>query len=63
MVETATYGSEFVAARTCMEQIIDLRTTLRYLGVSILGSSQMFGDNEAVINSSMRFEARLHKGT
>jgi hypothetical protein len=27
-VETATYGSEFVAARVCVEQIIDLRTTL-----------------------------------
>ena len=34
-VETATYGAEFVAARTCTEQIIDLRTTLRYLGVPI----------------------------
>ena len=32
-VETATYGSEFVAARTCVDQVIDLRTTLRYLGV------------------------------
>jgi len=27
-VENATYGTEFVAARTCVEQIIDLRTTL-----------------------------------
>jgi hypothetical protein len=27
-VESATYGSEFVAARTCVEQIIDLRHTL-----------------------------------
>ncbi len=35
-VETATYGSEFVAARTCVEQIIDLRTTLRYLGVYVI---------------------------
>jgi hypothetical protein len=26
-VETATYGSEFVAARTCTEQIMDLRNT------------------------------------
>jgi hypothetical protein len=34
-VETATYGSEFVAAQTCVEQIIDLRTTLCYLGVPI----------------------------
>ena len=28
-VETATYGSEFVAARTAVDQIIDIRTTLR----------------------------------
>ena len=41
-VETATYGSEFVAARTCVEQIIDLRNTLRYLGVPIQETSYMF---------------------
>ena len=58
--ETATYGAEFVAARTCVEQIIDLRTTLRYLGVPITGSSQMFGDNESVVNSSMRIHTKLH---
>ena len=34
-VETATYGSEFVAARTCTDQIMDIRTTLRYLGVPL----------------------------
>ena len=34
-VETATYGSEFVAARTCVEQILDLHCTLCYLGVPI----------------------------
>ena len=27
-VETATYGSEYVAARTCVEQIVDLCNTL-----------------------------------
>ena len=30
-VETVTYGSEFVAAKTATEQIMDLRYTLRYL--------------------------------
>jgi hypothetical protein len=35
IVETATYGSEFVAARVCVEQIIDLRNTLRFLGVPV----------------------------
>ena len=34
-VETATYGSEFIAARTCVEQIIDIRNTLRYVGIPI----------------------------
>ena len=34
-VETAPYGFEFVASKTATEQIIDLRHTLRYLGVPI----------------------------
>ena len=34
-VETATYGSEFVAAKTAIEQIMDIRQTLRYLGAPI----------------------------
>jgi hypothetical protein len=60
-VETATYGSEFVAARTCVEQIIDLRNTLRYLGVPVRDKSYMFGDNESVVNSSTQVHAKLHK--
>jgi len=60
-VETATYGSEFVAARTCVEQIIDLRNTLRYLGVPIAEKGYMFGDNESVVNSSSIPHAKLHK--
>ena len=60
-VETATYGSEFVAARTCVEQIMDLRNTLRYLGVPIMEKSHMFGDNESVVNSSTNIHAKLHK--
>ena len=34
-VETATYGSEMVAARTAVEQMIEHRNTLRYLGVPL----------------------------
>jgi hypothetical protein len=60
-VETATYGAEFVSARTCVEQLVDLRTTLRYLGVPIRERSYMFGDNESVVNSSILPHAKLHK--
>ena len=51
-VETATYGSKFVAARTAVDQIIDIRTTLRYLVVPIRDKSYMFGDNKSVVTSS-----------
>ena len=34
-VETTTFGSELVAARNAIDQIIDLRYTLIYLGVPI----------------------------
>jgi hypothetical protein len=60
-VETATYGSEFVAARVCVEQIIDLRSTLRFLGVPIREKSCMFGDNKSVVDSSMQLNPMLHK--
>ena len=59
-VETATYGSEFVAGRTCVDQIVDLRITLRYLGVPIL-KSYMFGDNKSMIDSSSIPDGKLHK--
>ena len=60
-VETATYGSEFVAARTCVERSIDWRLTLRYLGVPIRKCAYMFGDNKSVIDSSMIPHIKLHK--
>jgi hypothetical protein len=60
-VETATFGSKYVAARTATEQIIDLRNTLRYLGVPIHGTSMMFGDNETVVNTASVRHARLQK--
>jgi hypothetical protein len=56
-VETATYGSEFVAAQTCVEQIIDVRNTLRYLGVPVRDKSFMFGDNKSVVDSSLHLNA------
>ena len=62
-VETATYGSEFVAARTAVDQIIDIRTTLRYLGVPIRDKSYMFGDNRSVVTSSTIPNSTISKKT
>jgi len=60
-VETATFGSECVAARTCTEQVIDLRLALRHLGVPINGATMALGDNESVINSAAIPHSKMHK--
>ena len=53
--------TEANAARTATEQIIDLRGTLRYMGVPLRESSYMFGDNKTVIDSGSLPHAKLHK--
>ena len=60
-VETSTYGSEFVAGRIAVEQIMDLRLTLRYMGVNLVEKSYLFGDNKSVVDSSTTPHAKLHK--
>jgi hypothetical protein len=56
-VETATYGSEFVAT----EQVIDIRHMLHMMGVPIGGPTCMFGDNKSVITSSATPHSMLGK--
>ena len=60
-VETATYGSEFVAAKTATEQIMDIRQTLRYLGAPITTKSFLFGDNRSVVTSATLPHSTLTK--
>jgi hypothetical protein len=61
VVETATYGSEFMVARQATEQIMDLRYTLRMMGIPLDGPSWMFGDNQSVITSSTIPHSNLNK--
>ena len=48
-MESSTYGSELVAARVATELILELRYTLRMLGVPIDGPALMLGDNMSVV--------------
>ena len=50
-IENVTYGSEFVAAKTVTEQILELRQTQRHLGVPIKSKSFMLGYNKSVVTS------------
>ena len=60
-VETATYGSEFVAAKLAVEQIMAMRITLRYLGVQIHGATHLFGDNGSVVTNASIPDSPLRK--
>ena len=60
-METATYGSEFEAARKATEQIIDLRSTLMYLDVPIMTNAYRFGDSKSVIMSATVPQSILNK--
>ena len=60
-VETATYGSEFAAARRAIQQIAAMRVMLQYLGVPISESSYLFGDNESVVKSGSIPHSTLSK--
>ena len=60
-VETTTYGSEFVTAKTATEQIMDTRQTLRYLGAPIATKSFLFGDNRSVVTSATLPHSTLTK--
>lgn len=60
-VETATYGSEFVAMKTGIQQTAGLRTMLRYLGVPVHGGTMVFGDNQSVITSGSLPHSQLSK--
>ena len=61
-VETATYGSEFTALRTAVDQIHDLRYTARSMGVSIMGPTYyLFGDNLSKIISSTKSDGKIAK--
>jgi hypothetical protein len=60
-VETATYGSEMIAARIAVEKIIEMRTSLRYLGVQLEPHAYMFGDNQSVVTSTTIPHSKLNK--
>jgi len=60
-VETSTYGSEFIAARLATDQTVDLRYSLRMMGIPITGPTYMFCDNQSVVTSGSVPQSTLSK--
>jgi hypothetical protein len=67
-VETSTYGSELVAMRIALEALLDLRYTLRMLGIAFEETSTVLSDNQSIIvntqlptsNLKKKYNAVLH---
>ena len=51
-VETSSFGSEFIALKTCCEYIRGLRYKLRMMGISVDSPAYIFGDNQSVLPHS-----------
>ena len=60
-VESSTFGLEFVAMKTAIEQIEGLRYKLRMMDIPMDGPTNVFCDNEAVVKNSTRPESTLKK--
>ena len=60
-VESASFGSEFVALRICTEMIESLRYKLRMFGVPIDGSTDVFCDNKSVVTNASIPSSILNK--
>ena len=60
-VKTSTFGSEFIAMKTAVEQIEVLRYKLRMFDVLLEGPTNIFCDNESVFKNASMPDSTLKK--
>jgi hypothetical protein len=60
-VEASTFGSEFIAMKTAIEQVEAMRYKLRMMGIPIISPTNVYCDNEAVFKNSTFPESVIKK--
>jgi hypothetical protein len=60
-IETSTYGAEFCAMKTAVEEVISVRYMLRCLGVKVATASLICGDNMGVVQNATIKDSLLKK--
>ena len=60
-VKTSTFGSEFIAMKTAVQQIEALRYKLQMFGIPIEGPTNVFCDNKAVFKNTSIVDSTLKK--
>lgn len=58
-MESATFGSEFIALKTAIDQIDGLHYKLRMFGIPLSGPTKVFCDNDAVVTNATYAESTL----
>ena len=61
MVESSTYGAEFVTGRIATEMAVELRYTFCILGVPIDRPVLLLGDNRGMIQNASMMSSQLKK--
>ena len=59
--ETSSFGSEFIAMKSCCEYLRGLRFKLRMMGIPVEGCSYIFGDNKSVLSNTQKPHSTLNK--
>ena len=59
--ETSSFGSKFIAMKSCCEYVRGLRYKLRMLGIPVELPTYIFGDNQSVLVSSSKPHSNLKK--
>ena len=60
-IESSVFGSEFIAMKTGVEALRDIRYKLSMTGVPLTGPTYIYGDNMSVIYNTSRPEWTLKK--
>jgi hypothetical protein len=60
-VEASTFGSEFIAMKTAIEQVESLRYKLWMMGIPINGPTSVYTDNQSVFKNATSPESVLKK--
>ena len=61
VVQSSTFGSEYIATRIAVENIKAMRCKLHMMGVPLDGPSNVFADNESVVKAFMNPKSTLNK--
>lgn len=60
-VESSAFSSEFIAMKTCVEDITGLRYKLQMMGVPIDGEATVLCNNKSVVDNSSKLSSKLNK--